>query len=119
MEIIKPLLPILKLRILQNFFDPYTNTSMILSQIYPNAVRPINDNQVTPEQHKLQRLCLREFSHHENFINYNVLGTPDKTFIYQTIFRKMGERNNIISCTKSYTKKRKLFGHRRKVELHV
>ncbi len=41
----------------------------------------------------------------KKIINSQVLGNPNPTFIYQTIFRKTGERIDImISDTKSYTK---------------
>ena len=58
----------------------------------PNFIRPINENHITLEQHKLQELCLREISHREKYINSEVLGNPYPTYIDQTIYRKTGEK---------------------------
>ena len=55
------------------------------------------------EQHKIQELCLREISHMEKYINSNVIGNPYPKYTDQTIYRKTGERIDIISDTNSYT----------------
>ena len=69
----------------------------------PNSTRQINENHITIEQHKLQELCLREISHREKYINSKVLGNPYPSYTDQTIYRKTGERIDIISDTNSYT----------------
>ena len=79
------------------------NGFMTSSQNPPSTIRPINDNHVTLEQHKLQELCLREISHREKYINSKVLGNPYPKYTDQSIYRKTGERIDIISDTNSYT----------------
>ena len=46
---------------------------------------------------------MREISHREKYINSKVLGNPYPSYTDQTIFRKTGERIDIISDTNSYT----------------
>ena len=76
---------------------------MTSSKDPPSTIRPINDNHVTLEQHKLQELCLREISHREKYINSKVLGNPYPKYTDQSIYRKTGERIDIISDVHSYT----------------
>ena len=81
----------------------YKNGTKICSQDSLNSVRKINDNNITMEQHKIQELCLREISHREKYINSKVIGNPYPKYTDQTIYRKTGERIDIISDTNSYT----------------
>ena len=81
----------------------YKNGTKICSQDSLDAVRSINENNIILEQHKIQELCLREISHREKYINSKVLGNPHPRYTYQTIYRRTGERIDIISDTNSYT----------------
>lgn len=84
----------------------HKNGLAISSKDCSNLTRPINDNHITSEQHKIEELCLREISHQEKYINSKVLGNPYPSYTEQTIFWKTGERVDIISDTHSCTKEK-------------
>ena len=56
------------------------------------------------EQHKIQEICLKEISHREKYSNSKVLGNPYTRYTDEPIYRKTGERIDIISDINSYTK---------------
>ena len=68
----------------------------------PSSIRPINENHITLEQQKSQKLCLREISRQEKYINSKVLGNPYPNYIDQTFSEKQAKKIDVTSEINSY-----------------
>ena len=93
----------------------YKNGTKICSQESLDLARSINENHIALEQHKIQELCLREFSHREKYINSKVLGNPYPKYTNQTIYRRTDESFLFFFSRKGDDWKS--FGYKRKIEL--